>query len=186
MDEHVEYYLIENYKNVSYGQHIMVRTPEWVYRHEDLFKKNILRFFICDGENNSKECFIQSSTEAYDQLEKQANHESHEPYMQFLPYELDLNTNIAHFDNLDIKWLWINVPNNPSLSNIRLKGWQSVNDSEEARQALRNWGQIEYIQFMFRNHKIKLYRDFRISFYSIENIEAEIRLIRDLITQYDL
>jgi len=181
---HVRYFRTESYKSISLWERILIRNPQWEYVRHELFKQNTLRFFLFPNEN---QCFIDATLEAYEQLRKQSNHTLQDrDYMQFSEQELNLNDLIARFPNNCIRWLWINIAWNPMLSNIRLKGGQCVNDSPEAREALNQGWIIEYIQFVFQDYTIKVYKDFRFSFYTNVSIEDDITLLKEVITHFRL
>lgn len=179
----IRYFFIKSYKWFT-STKIFTRTGTWDYRITELFKEQQIKFYVFQSENN---CIIESTKEAYLQVYRQANstRQQHN-YLNFSNNLIDLNNIINLIDNNNIKWLWIKVEWNPRLTKIRLNGNTSVNESEEAQEALRSWWEIEYIEFMFNNFKIKLYSDYRFSFYTNQNIEADIQLIKDIIELYQI
>jgi hypothetical protein len=69
---------------------------------------------------------------------------------------------------------------------MKLKANQWVTESEEAQQAIGDRWLIKYIEFSEGDTNITIYEDFRFSFYSEWDNEADITLINSVIDKYTL
>ena len=181
----VKFFHIKSFKSVSTWK-IRVLNSQWKYEKKSIAREEDVNLFLFE---ETKVCIVDTTKEAYKQLESQANSPHHDQWKKYLSFNwdiIDLNAIVTSFDKTCIVWLWINVPNSTKISNLRIKWYESVNDSAEAKSALGAWWEIIYIKFIFNDSRITLHKDYRISFWSIKNIESDMRMIEEIVKKYEL
>lgn len=182
----INVYTITSHKQVNRSK-LYIRRPSWEYIVPELFQEDTLHFYVLNGSNQYRNCYISSTKEWFKQLSNQANNSRLEvPYLNLLENSINLNSILTRFDTINLIWIWFSINWNPNLKSIKLKWNQSVTESREAQQAIADWGIIKYIEFSHNDYNITLYDDFSFSFYSDLDVESDINLINEVLSNYNL
>lgn len=185
-DNNISTYTINSHKQVRRAK-LFTRSPDWTYLVPDFFQENIIKFFILNGIWNFRNCYISSTTEWLKHLITQASNTNLDSnYLPLQNTTINLSNIINRFAPINLIWIGFSIEWNANLKSMKLKASQGVTESEEAQQVIRDWWIIKYIEFSEGDTNITIYEDFRFSFYSEWDNEADITLINSIIDRYTL
>lgn len=179
-------YTINSHKLVRRSK-LYTRSPDWTYIVPEFFQENIIKFFILNWLWNFRNCYISSTTEWLKHLITQASNTNLDSnYLALQNTTINLSNIINRFSPINLIWIGFSIEWNANLKSMKLKANQWVTESEEAQQAIRDGWLIKYIEFSEGDTNITIYEDFRFSFYSEWDNEADITLINSVIDRYTL
>lgn len=185
------------YLSPSWHYYKFNSTTWWYEQLEEICTENdILMFFkpvntatTWDNQpTNLKNWIFKTNQEALKRLTRHSS-SANIPLLSFTTSSIDVLNISQNIINNDLVWVWIKVPWDPAVKNVRLGGGVNVMSCAEARSAIqRNWV-MEYIQFHFDSNtahhrkKVKITKDLGISFYSDLSLKEDIDLIMELSTR---